>query len=56
MFVDAFSDDPEAVLVAEKSDRGTQLARLEKEKLAYWLKDYRLGTLWTRGDLGGTRW
>ena len=55
-FVDLFTDDPESIMVAEKSENGTQLARLNKEQLKPWLEKYRLGNLWTRGDIGGTRW
>ena len=47
---------PEAVLIAEKHPSGTVLRRLDGEKLKPWLEKYRLGTLWTRGDVGGTRW
>jgi len=56
ILVDSFNDAPEAVLVAEKSDTGTQLSRLDKDKLKPWLEQYRLGELWTRGDIGGMRW
>ena len=56
VFVDSFSDDPESVLVAEKINTVTQLSRLEKAQLTPWLEQYRLGELWTRGDIGGTRW
>jgi predicted ATPase len=55
-FVDAFSKNPEYVLVAEKTDEGTQLNRLERDPLKCWLETYRLGELWTRGDIGGNRW
>jgi predicted ATPase len=55
-FVDLFTDNPEAILVAEKTENGTQLTRLDKEQLQPWLEKYKLGNLWTRGDLGGTRW
>ena len=54
--VDALTDTPESVVVCEKFDGATQLRRLDAEDLAVWLKDYRLGELWTRGDLGGNRW
>ncbi|MGI5868890.1 MAG: AAA family ATPase [Kiritimatiellia bacterium] len=54
--VDALTDQPEAVLVAEKKDYGTTLTRLDREKLQPWLEKYRLGQLWTRGEIGGTRW
>lgn len=56
VLVDALSDTPEAVLVAERSDRGTELTRLEQARLEPWLEQYRLGQLWTRGEIGGTRW
>ena len=56
ILVDTLTDRPGAVLVAEKGEVGTRLTRLDSEQLKPWLKDYRLGQLWTRGDLGGTRW
>ena len=56
VLVDAFTENPEAVMVAEKADNGTQLNRLNKEQLRPWLEKYRLGELWTRGDIGGNRW
>ena len=54
--INAFSDAPEAVLVCERVDGGTTLKRLEKEALSEWLKMYSLGELWSKGELGGTRW
>ena len=54
--LDAMTDTPEAVLVTEKCATGTQLTRLDSEKLGPWLEKYRLGQLWTRGEIGGTRW
>lgn len=56
VLVDAMSDQPEAVLVAEKHAAGTVLTRLNPEALRPWLEKYRLGQLWTRGEIGGTRW
>ncbi len=56
VLVDAMSDQPESVLVSEKTDAGTTLTRLDAEKLKPWLEKYRLGQLWTRGEIGGTRW
>jgi predicted ATPase len=53
VLVSAFSDMPEAVLVCEKDDLGTQMRRLEKGKLKRWLAKYSLGTLWRMGELGG---
>lgn len=54
--VDAMSDQPEAVLVAERTALGSTLRRLDAEKLKPWLEKYRLGQLWTSGEIGGTRW
>lgn len=56
VLVDALTDMPEAVLVAGRSEHGTTLERLSAAKLKPWLEKYRLGQLWTRGDIGGTRW
>lgn len=56
VLVDAMSDQPDSVLVAEKTDMGTTLTRLDADKLKPWLEKYRLGQLWTRGEIGGTRW
>ncbi len=56
VLVDAMTDRPEDVLVAEKGANGTVLSRLDAESLKPWLAKYRLGELWTRGDIGGTRW
>lgn len=54
--VDAFTDDPEAILVCEKAKSGTQFSRLEADRVRPWLEQYRLGAVWTSGELGGTRW
>lgn len=56
VLVDCMHDQPESVLVAERDANGTRLTRLDAKALAPWLDQYRLGTLWTRGDIGGTRW
>ncbi len=56
ILVDALSDVPEAVVVCEKVNGATQLQRLDPAELKVWLEDYRLGELWTRGDLGGNVW
>lgn len=54
--VDALTDSPECIVVCQKDDHGTVFRRLDPVSLATWLEKYPLGTLWTRGDLGGTRW
>ncbi len=56
VLVDALTETPEAVIVCEKPDGATQLSRLDPEKLSHWLEKYRLGELWSRGQLGGNRW
>jgi len=55
--IDALSDQPESVLVCERDfENGTQFQRLSKKKLNSWLRDYTLGQLWRKGEIGGGRW
>lgn len=56
VLVDSMTDRPETVLIAAKQQSGTTLKRLDAQQLKPWLEKYRLGTLWARGDIGGTRW
>ncbi len=56
ILVDAMTETPEAVLICEKHDGKSQMTRLDAQRLSDWLEKYRLGELWTRGELGGTRW
>ncbi len=57
LLVSALSERPDAVLVCEYDrEAGTVLKRLEPERLSKWLKDYSLGDLWLKGELGGARW
>ena len=56
ILVDALHDRPEAIVVCEKHDGQTTMERLDASKLAIWLEKYRLGDLWTSGQLGGVRW
>jgi predicted ATPase len=51
--VSALSEVPEAIIVCERDDNGTQLRRLEPEKLKEWLERYKLGELWSMGEIGG---
>ncbi len=44
---------PEDVLVADRVEGSTRLARLESSKLATWLEDYSLGQLWEKNEIGG---
>lgn len=54
--IDAFTDEPEVILVCEKEAGVTQIQRLDAEQLQPWLKQYRLGSLWSKGEIGGVRW
>ncbi len=54
--VDALTDTPESIVICEKENGQTKLKRLDKEELSHWLDKYRLGELWTSGELGGNRW
>jgi len=57
LLVDAMTERPEAVVVVEKHNGQTHMKRLEEDaELRHWLDKYRLGQLWTRGEIGGTRW
>ena len=50
--VSALTGEPETVVACERPGAGTTLRRLDAEKLARWLEDYRLGDLWRMGELG----
>ena len=54
--VDALTDTPESVVVCEKETGQTRMKRLDKTELSHWLEKYRLGELWSSGELGGNRW
>ncbi|MCG3179740.1 MAG: hypothetical protein BIFFINMI_02083 [Phycisphaerae bacterium] len=56
ILVDALTEQPESVVVVEKHGGQTTMRRLDAKELAAWLEKYRLGELWTRGQIGGTRW
>jgi predicted ATPase len=56
VLVDAMTDTPDAVLICEKENGATMLRRLSVPDVQVWLERYRLGELWTRGEIGGTRW
>lgn len=56
VLVDALTDEPESVVVCEKHNGGTEMRRLDKADLSDWLEGYRLGELWSKGELGGNRW
>ena len=50
--VSALTSQPDAVVACERPGAGTELRRLDPERLASWLDDYRLGDLWRMGELG----
>ena len=56
VLVDALTETPEAVIVCEKEEGATRMRRLDSEELKPWLEEYRLGEMWTRGEIGGNRW
>jgi predicted ATPase len=56
ILIDALTEQPEAVIVCEKHAGQTTMQRLDADALSVWLGQYRLGQLWTRGEIGGTRW
>lgn len=56
VLLDALTDEPESVVVCEKHCGKTEMRRLDKTDLSDWLKDYCLGELWSKGELGGNRW
>ena len=50
-FLDQFH--PHEVIVTERSDRATQLTRLDSEDLRDWLKSYTLSDIYDKGIIGG---
>ena len=50
--VSALTDQPDAIVTCERPGAGTVLRRLDSERLAHWLDEYRLGDLWRMGELG----
>lgn len=50
--VSALTSQPDAIVACERPGAGTELRRLDPEKLASWLEDYQLGDLWRMGELG----
>ena len=56
LLVDALSEQPGTIVVCEKHEGQTTMHRLDPGELTPWLGKYRLGELWTSGELGGVRW
>ena len=53
--IDELSDTAESVVVCERTERGTQMERLDPEPLKEWIDNYRLGGAWKTGVIGGRR-
>lgn len=56
ILVDALTEHPSSVIICEKHARHSSMRRVVAGELTEWLEKYRLGQLWLRGQLGGTRW
>lgn len=56
VLVDALTHAPESIVVCEKEAGQTKLKRLSRSELVRWLDEYRLGELWSSGEIGGNRW
>ena len=56
MLVDALTNEWWSIVVCEKHDGQTVMRRLDEKKMAAWLEDYRLGELWSSGEIGGNPW
>jgi len=56
VIVDALTEHAESVIVCDRGESGSTMRRLDPETLKPWLDNYRLGQLWSKGELGGNRW
>ena len=56
MLISALGEHPEAIMVCERDEQGTQIRRLDPNQMQHWLAQYSLGELWRMGEIGGTRW
>ena len=45
--------DPDQIIVAERTERGSEFNRLDPEALAEWMSEYSLGELWEKNVFGG---
>ncbi len=50
--ISALSGQPDSVVACERPGAGTELNRLDPERLRFWLEKYSLGDLWRMGELG----
>jgi len=53
--INNFTDSPQLVFVCEKEEGATKIRQLNPERLASQLERYKLGSLWTTGQIGGNR-
>jgi predicted ATPase len=56
MLVDALSDQPSSVLVCAKKNGESKIERLDEGTLKEYLDKFTLGSLWSKGEIGGNRW
>ena len=56
ILVDALTHEPESVVICEKEEGQTKLRRPSRSELRHWVEKYRLGELWSSGEIGGNRW
>ena len=56
MLVETMTEYAESVVICEKHQGQTTMKRLKESEIDYLLHNYRLGELWSSGDLGGVRW
>ena len=56
MILDALTEQAESVIVCERADGVSEFERLNQVHLKEWLEKYRLGQLWSMGQIGGNRW
>lgn len=56
VLLDAMSEQPESVVVCERSEGETRMHRLDPEKLQPHLQNHSLSQLWHSGEIGGNRW
>jgi predicted ATPase len=56
ILLDAFSEDPEDIVVCQKRGNISEMKRLDREFLTDFLSEHSLGELWNMGHLGGNRW
>jgi predicted ATPase len=51
--VSELTEKAESVLVCDYGPEGTELSRLDSDRLTFWLEKYRLGEVWRLGKIGG---